>query len=73
MNKYHLSNGIEVFMGLPFADENGHKYPSNWLELTTPEHHAAVGIVTTPIPEMQEADSAQEPVTWKSGIEVTKL
>jgi hypothetical protein len=39
-----LLNGNTLPQGTPFKDANGNQYPSNWLNLSTAEEKAAIGI-----------------------------
>jgi len=48
--EYRLSNGVQVFLGQPFEDEQGNKYPSNWLNLMSATEHLKVGITQLKVP-----------------------
>jgi hypothetical protein len=37
-------NNKTIGLDMPFTDEAGTQYPSNWLRLATPEQRAAIGI-----------------------------
>lgn len=39
-----LLNGNTLSQGTPFKDANGFQYPANWLNLSTAEEKAAIGI-----------------------------
>jgi hypothetical protein len=39
-----LLNGNTLPQGIPFKDANGTQYPANWLNLSTAEEKAAIGI-----------------------------
>jgi len=39
-----LLNGNTLSQGTPFKDANGTQYPANWLNLSTAEEKAAIGI-----------------------------
>jgi hypothetical protein len=51
MKEYRLSNNVQIFKGQAFSDQNGKKYPGNWLELATPTDLAAAGITATDVPD----------------------
>jgi hypothetical protein len=40
-----LLNGNALPENTPFTDNNGNQYPANWLNLTTDEEKAKVGII----------------------------
>ena len=39
-----LLNGNPLSENTPFIDANGNQYPANWLNLSTPEEKASIGI-----------------------------
>jgi hypothetical protein len=49
-----LLNGNTLPQGTPFKDANGNQYPSNWLNLSTAEEKAAIGI--TEVADPSRAD-----------------
>lgn len=45
-----LLDGNKLQEGIPFTDKDGNQYASNWLNLSTPEEKAEVGITWVPDP-----------------------
>lgn len=45
-----LINGSLLPIGVPFKDAEGNQYPANWLNLSTAEEKAAIGITEVPDP-----------------------
>ena len=45
-----LLNGSPLPQGVPFKDAEGNQYPANWLNLSTAEEKAAIGITEVPDP-----------------------
>jgi hypothetical protein len=45
-----LINGSPLPVGVPFKDAEGNQYPQNWLNLSTAEEKAAIGITEVPDP-----------------------
>ena len=45
-----LINGSPLPVGVPFQDAEGNQYPQNWLNLSTAEEKAAIGITEVPDP-----------------------
>lgn len=45
-----LLNGSQLLVGVPFKDAEGNQYPANWLNLSTAEEKAAIGITEVPDP-----------------------
>jgi hypothetical protein len=49
-----LLNGNTLSQGTPFKDAEGNQYPSNWLNLSTAEEKAAIGITEVADPDIYD-------------------
>jgi len=58
-----LLNGNTLPQGTPFKDANGNQYPSNWLNLSTAEEKAAIGIT-----EVADPVRADDRFYWDGDI-----
>jgi hypothetical protein len=58
-----IINGKTLPQGVPFTDSNGNSYPSNWLNLSTAEEKAAIGIT-----EVADPSRADDRFYWDGNI-----
>lgn len=58
-----LLNGNPLAENTPFIDANGNQYPSNWLNLSTPEEKLAIGIT-----EIADPVRADDRFYWDGDI-----
>lgn len=58
-----LLNGNPLSENTPFVDANGNQYPANWLNLSTPEEKASIGIT-----EVADAVRADDRFYWDGNI-----
>ena len=58
-----LLNGNPLAENTPFIDSNGNQYPSNWLNLSTPEEKLAIGIT-----EVADPVRADDRFYWDGDI-----
>lgn len=58
-----LLNGNPLAENTPFIDANGNQYPSNWLNLSTPEEKLAIGIT-----EVADPVRADDRFYWDGDI-----
>ena len=58
-----LLNGNPLSENTPFVDANGNQYPANWLNLSTPEEKASIGIT-----EIADPVRADDRFYWNGDI-----
>ena len=58
-----LINGTTLPVGVPFKDAEGNQYPANWLNLSSAEEKAAIGIT-----EIADAVRADDRFYWDGNI-----
>lgn len=58
-----LINGKTLSQGVPFKDAEGNQYPANWLNLSTAEEKAAIGIT-----EVADSVRADDRFYWDGDI-----
>lgn len=58
-----LLNGNPLSENTPFIDANGNQYPANWLNLSTPEEKASIGIT-----EVADTVRADDRFYWDGDI-----
>jgi hypothetical protein len=74
---YFLASGKQLFVGQPFTDDSGNKYPDNWLALTTSTQQAAIGITATivadPVPTPPPTLTAAELLALNKTIKSNEI
>lgn len=62
-----LINGNTLPVGVPFKDAEGNQYPQNWLNLSTAEEKAAIGIT-----EVADPVRANDSFYWNGDVNTPK-